>query len=387
MKTNNRREAGFTVLVTAVSAVCIFGMAGLAVDVGRMYITKNEAQSYADSAALYAAQQLNGTSAGLTAADSAAANVPMKWGFGTAAFSGTVVEYSADGSTGWAASASVANPATISYVRVTSSVTNLPLYLLPVTGTSNTATVKAQAVAGQTLEGTSAANPLKNDVFPYSPIANVDATNSSQLPTTGDPFGYTVGQQYDLKWPTNPQIGTAGNPTIPCAGDDNQAMINREAPSGSAWGSVTYNSAESLYQSITDDSGSVNLYVNQSVNPTTGDKNSEATAYDQRVAQDGDTTSTTISDYLANPAHNGRRIITVMVNSGFANAAGVAYPASEQAIGLGYAQFLLVPSYSKSGGANNAWCAIYMGPGGGADSTSGGSSGNSSGVGVIRLVQ
>ncbi len=32
----------------------MFGMGGLAFDIGRMYITKNEAQSYADSAAVYA---------------------------------------------------------------------------------------------------------------------------------------------------------------------------------------------------------------------------------------------------------------------------------------------------------------------------------------------
>ena len=103
----HRKERGFTLLASAVSAVAIFGMAGLAVDVGRVYIAKNEAQSYADSAALYAAQQLNGTSAGLTAADTAVANDPQKWGFATTAFSGTTTEYSVDGSTGWATSGSV----------------------------------------------------------------------------------------------------------------------------------------------------------------------------------------------------------------------------------------------------------------------------------------
>src|SRR5215471_19930106 len=151
MKTNYRKERGFTLLTTAVCAVCIFGMAGLAVDVGRLYITKNEAQSYADSAALYAAQQLNGTAAGLTAADTAVTNSAMKWGFATTAFSGTKTEYSTDGSTGWATSGSVANAAGIRYVRVTANVNNLPLYLLPVTGTANTATVQAQAIAGQVL--------------------------------------------------------------------------------------------------------------------------------------------------------------------------------------------------------------------------------------------
>ena len=364
-------------------------MAGLAVDMGRMYITKNEAQSYADSASLYAVQQLDGTSAGITAADNAVANNPMKWGFGTTAFSGTTTEYSTDGSTNWATSGNVAasDVPNIRYVRVTANVNNLPLYLLPVTGTGATATVQARAIAGQTLEGTSSANPVRNNVFPYSPIANVDATNSSQLPTTGDPFGFTVGQQYDLKWPGSPTVGTVGNPKVPCAGDDNAAMINRETPAGSQWGEVVYNSAQSIYQTITDDSGGVNLYVNQSVTPTTGDKNKEVTAFNDRVAQDTNTTSTTLSDYLANP-HNGRRLVTVMVNSGFANAAGVAYPTSEQAIGLGFAQFLLLPDYSQNGGSNNAWCAIYVGPGAAPDTPSGGGGGiNGTGVAVIRLLQ
>ena len=53
----------------------------------------------ADSAALYAAQQLDGTTAGITAANSAVAANPNAWNFGTTAFTGTITEYSADGST------------------------------------------------------------------------------------------------------------------------------------------------------------------------------------------------------------------------------------------------------------------------------------------------
>src|SRR5215467_10716857 len=101
MKTNHRREAGFTLLTTAVSALAIFGMAGLAIDLGRMYITKNEAQSFADSAALYAAQQLDGTTTGLTNANHAVSTNPNGWNFGTTAFSSTITEYSADGTTNW----------------------------------------------------------------------------------------------------------------------------------------------------------------------------------------------------------------------------------------------------------------------------------------------
>ena len=211
MRIRHRQESGFTLLAMAVCAVVLCGMAGLAIDVGRMYITKNEAQTYADSASLYAAQQLNGTTAGLTAADTAVANNPQAWGFATTAFSGTVTEYSTDGATGWATSGSVpsANVPNIRYVRVTASVSTLPLYFLPVTGVARTATVNARAVAGQVLEGTSSTNPIPNGVYPYSPIANVDAINSSQLPSTGDPFGYTVGQQYDLKWPHSASVRNA----------------------------------------------------------------------------------------------------------------------------------------------------------------------------------
>ncbi len=228
-------ERGFALLTSGACAVVIFGLAGLAFDVGRMYITKNEAQTYADSAAVYAARQLNGTSAGITAADAAVAADPQAWGFATTAFTGTVTKYSVDGLTGWVTSSNVTsgNVPNIRYVQVTANVSNLPLYLIPVIGVGTTATVNAQAVAGITLEGTSAANPLYNgEIFPYSPIVNVDAYNSSQLPTTGDPYGYTVGQQYDLKWPGSASVGTLGANKVPCAGDNNQAMVNRENSGG-----------------------------------------------------------------------------------------------------------------------------------------------------------
>src|SRR5579859_2602913 len=126
---NTHRQKGFTLLAAGVCAGVLFGMAGLAIDLGRMYITKNEAQSFADSAALFAAQQLDGTAAGLTAADAGVANDPNKWGFNTTAFSGTIVEYSTDGSTGWATSGSVsaASIPNVRYVRVTAVVNNMPL--------------------------------------------------------------------------------------------------------------------------------------------------------------------------------------------------------------------------------------------------------------------
>ncbi len=395
LKTDRRRgERGFTLLTSGVCATVIFGMGGLAFDIGRMYITKNEAQSYADSAAIYGAQQLNGTSAGITAADSAVAANPQLWGFATTAFTGTTTEYSVDGTTGWATSASVpaSNVLNVRYVRVTANVSNLPLYLIPVMGVTNTAIVNARAVAGQVLEGTSSTNPLPYGVFPYSLIANVDATDTSQLPTTGDPFGYTVGQWYDFKWPHTASVGTNGASKVPCAGDNNAAAINR-SQGGNDWGEIVESSASTISTAIVD-SISVSTAVNQSVDPTSGQKNTEVSALQTRIGQDGDTTDDTVSSYLANSAHNGRRLFVAIMNSGLANSAGVAYPANQQAIGLGYGEFLLgvASDYTRNGGANDPWCAMYVGPAPALGTASGGGVGVATGVagqgvGVIRLTQ
>jgi Flp pilus assembly protein TadG len=408
-RSSNQGERGFVLVACMVCAVVLFGMAGLAIDMGRMYITKNEAQSFGDSAALYAAQQLDGTTTGLTNADNAVATNPNKWNFGTSGFSGTITEYSADGATGWQTSDKVTalQALNIRYVRVTPVVNNVALFFLPVTGTANTATVKAQSVGGQVLLGCTSctaggaagggmvsgtalggagASPTSYPVlFPYSPIANVDATSSSQLPTSGDPFGFTPGQQYDLKWPSSPTLGKDGNNKVPCAGDNNQTMLNHQMGAGSNLGEIVLNSASAITTDIVtlDDAVGVSVSIDHSVNPTTGDKNKEVKALNDRAAQDTDATSTAYASYVG----NGRRIITVIVNNGYANSSGTAYSSDKQAIGLGYAQFLLLPGgYTQQTGGNNPWCAIYVGPSPSDDTVRGGSGGNRGrGVGAVRL--
>ena len=406
-------EKGFVLVACMVCAVVLFGMAGLAMDIGRLYITKNEAQSFADSAALYASQQLDGTLAGITAANNAVATNPNQWNFGTSAFTGTITEYSPDGVTNWQTSDKItaAQALNIRYVRVTPVVNNVALFFMPVTGTGTTATVKAQAIGGQVLLGcTSCASGGSSPtggsappggagssngppvLFPYSPIANVDATNSSQLPSTGDPFGYSPNQQYDLKWPGSPTVGKTGNNKVPCAGDDNTQMVNRANGAGSQLGEIVLNSASAISNDIMtlDDAVGVSVSINQSVNPTTGDKNKEVKALNDRAAQDTDNTSLTYTDYLNNSTNhgNGRRLITVIVNSGYSNSSGTPYPSNQQAIGLGYAQFLLLPtgSYTQNGGENNPWCAVYVGPAPTTDTPDGGGVGSKGrGVGVVRL--
>jgi hypothetical protein len=50
-----------------------------------------------------------------------------------------------------------------------------------------------------------------------------------------------------------------------------------------------------------------------------------------------------------------------MVRTGYSSILGIQLPLAQQSIAVGYAQFLLVPDYDKSGGGNNAWCGTYLG--------------------------
>jgi hypothetical protein len=182
------------------------------------------------------------------------------------------------------------------------------------------------------------------------------------------------------------KVGALGANKVPAAGDDNQAMVNRESGAGSRLGEIVLNSASAISNDIMtlDDAVGVSISIDQSVNPTTGDKNKEVKALNDRAAQDTDNTSMTYATYSG----NGRRLITVIVNNGYANSAGVPYPSNQQAIGLGYAQFLLLPtgSYTQNGGSNNPWAAVYVGPSPTTDTPQSGSAGNrGKGVGVVRL--
>ncbi|HXB69928.1 MAG TPA: pilus assembly protein TadG-related protein, partial [Candidatus Acidoferrales bacterium] len=133
-------------MATSISMVFMLGVAGLAVDIGRMYITKNEAQAYVDSASLNAAIQLDGTSAGITRATSALSRDTGKWTFDTTAFSSVTTSFGT--SSAGPFTATPPNPPTnYNYVQVAASV-NLPMYLIrPLSGP--TATVGAAAVAGR----------------------------------------------------------------------------------------------------------------------------------------------------------------------------------------------------------------------------------------------
>lgn len=79
----------------------LLGLAGLGIDIGRMYVIRAELQSFTDAAALSAALELNGTPAGLANARSGAgrlANGPhaMRWDMGTQPITNITTSFSPD---------------------------------------------------------------------------------------------------------------------------------------------------------------------------------------------------------------------------------------------------------------------------------------------------
>src|SRR5262249_42226866 len=146
-----------------------------------------------------------------------------------------------NGTSGWATSGSAA-PATARYVRVTANVNNVALFLLPVIGIANTATVQAAAVAGLSLLGTSASSPLTQGLFPYSPIAHSDGATAAAV-YASDPThncGFTPGEQYTLKWPNNPKTSNI------CSGDADQRWLNKQLGATSEHGEIMLQSASAL---------------------------------------------------------------------------------------------------------------------------------------------
>src|ERR1700726_3309610 len=111
-----RSERGFVLIAMASCMFLLLAVLGLAFDLGRIYIARNEAQIFTDAAAMTAASKLDGTEAGVTKARESVAGLPIRWNLGTQSFKGVVLEFSADGGHWDLAPAEFAG---LSYARVT----------------------------------------------------------------------------------------------------------------------------------------------------------------------------------------------------------------------------------------------------------------------------
>ena len=366
MRRGNRK--GFTLIATGFCVVSLLGMLGLALDLGRIYIAKNETQSFTDTAALAAALTLNGVSFDAPR-NAVTNNTKNQWNMNTAI-------YTASGSTTFTTEFAKpllanklrpdpttwdANPATAAgytFVRVTATAT-LPLYVLPVLNLAASSNVVSSASSVRTLSvgGQVPLTQFSSGLFPFSPIEHTGAVLAAN-----PPFGFVVGQWYTLRYPS----GTLTMSDL-CPGD----AAALDATAFLAEANTQASSERGFYQNPQASVANQEIINGQMLNPVTypgtismsgGAMTTSADAMDLRVTYDTDSTSTTYAQYQANivggaRVGNGIRIIGTPVNVG-------PVPGGGDRTIAGFAAFFLSQSsasasYPHSG--NAAWCAEYIG--------------------------
>jgi len=345
-----RRQRGYTLLATGLALFAVVGITGLAIDLGRLYVAKNETQTYVDSAALAAALELDGTSAGFQRARDAVANSSNQWNFGNNPFSGAQVEFSQNATGPWEASPMSA--AGYRFVRVRAGVP-VPMTFIRVVAEGATRPVNAEAVAGQVL-----VNGLSEGACPFSPLAHNG---------THPDYGLWNGGIFTLRWAANPKLN---KPNTLCAGDATPAMLDKQADLDSEQrGYIEETSAAVIRKAVLYDYQTVYRQIGDSVTMTGGTKATITQAVIDRIYTDSDTQSATFDEYTG----NGRRIMACPVNTG---------PPDYQIVQIA-AFFLLPPGqYTQSG--QRPICAEYIGPYVQGSPRPGA---GSSGYYVVRLVQ
>lgn len=328
-----RGRQGFALMVTAVAVVMSMAVLGLTLDLGRAYVIKNELQAFADAASIAAAFELDGTSAGLTRANTVARTGPTgggappnRYDFATKAIGSVQVSFATTFGGTYEPEGSAA--AGSRFVQVTVAA-NSPIYFVRALKGANWA-LNGTAVAGQALESTFGAGTA-----PFSP----DAHNPA------DPnFGFAVGQQYTLKWPPPGQRGKKGNT---CGGDVGFVPPNSSSSRGYInVGQGNGNSA--LHDAIVNNDFYLPspYQVGSVVDWVPGNKN-VGPGMDERFAQDTDQASATYATYTG----NGRRLLLVPVNNG-----------AEPATVAGFAAFFMPPGICGPKNTSPC-CAEYLGAG------------------------
>jgi uncharacterized membrane protein len=144
------KQRGFVLIAMSVTMLLLLAVIGLAFDLGRVYIARNEAQVFTDAAAMTAASKLDGTTAGVAGANDAVARLPMRWNLGTREFTGVIVEFSVDGQK-WERYPKDA--ASLTMARVTAPNNQVEITFLRAAGGPDSLTVPARSIA--------ASNPVR----------------------------------------------------------------------------------------------------------------------------------------------------------------------------------------------------------------------------------
>lgn len=374
MRISRNGPQGFVLIAAAVTIVVLIGMLGLATDLARMYIVKNELQAFVDAASISGANKLDGTSAGLEHAKTAARDYPGKWNFYSTAPQGLTVSFSDQPNGTYAENPPSA--AGLKYVQVNAE-GPLTLYFLPGYSTltaaapvdrggvalgvllftiGRTQTLRAQARSGQLLITT-----FSNGLIPYSPDAiNVADTSN---------FGYTQGSMYTLRWPPN---GQRDKKNQWCDGDEAAGFITPAGSSDRGFIDIAGDGSSDIRDAIVNNAQIRPVSIGDVVVDRSGNRGTESDALRERWGQDADTTSWTYSAYsnkmndlnYSGAKGNGRRVVTVPVRNADTNVV------------LGFAGFFLHEDVCRNGGDSSAGsggngngqgnsstcCGEYIGP-------------------------
>jgi Flp pilus assembly protein TadG len=340
------REKGFTLITTAFCLIAMIGVIGLAIDAGRLYIAKSEVQNFTDSASIAATLELDGTWQGIYRALARVSSNPNKWDFVSTSITQTSTYFAQTENGPWVVAPT--DPTGYRLARVVASV-DVPLTFMsafmgvtPSTGTGTAPaallmlqsllTVKADSAGGQEPR-----NTWSEALFPFSPYAH------NQV---GPYFGLIPGQQYTLRWPSNPKL----NSNV-CSGDSQQAMIDlAQAGGGSERGFIESTSTSLIRATIVDDYQTVTRSIGDTVTMTGGAKQSQLTSLIERINQDNDSSSLTFSQYMTGGRGTGRRIVGAPINTGAPDYKIVQIGA-----------FFLLPASQYSNGGNASFCAEFLG--------------------------
>lgn len=190
-----RRQSGAVLLLVTFSLILFFGMATLAIDVGRLYIIKSQLQNAADAGALRAAKELDGSQTGVTRAATDGVTASTKNGglLMTDPLQGSNVDITvgtnpyATGTGAWINPASVSGPNNYYFARAIVTAPNVRSIFAHVLGIE-TNTLTAVAVAGKSWEG---------QIMPmFVPVVRRNSDQITGTPCNGlmyDPKDYKTG--------------------------------------------------------------------------------------------------------------------------------------------------------------------------------------------------
>lgn len=338
-------SSGFVFLMLALSVGVLLAMLGLAIDFGRVYVVKDELQAYADTAALAASYELDGTPFGIERARQRAqqgpggGSPPNKWNFGTQTVSDVQCRFATTPEGPFIDSPALILPLNYRFVQVVASAP-LSLSFLPVVrGITADFPVTASAVAGQ-----SSQSVLGTGIDPFSP----DVVNPINID-----YGFVKGGglQYTIHWAPPGQRALPGGA---CNGD----LLNSNLTGTSDRGYINIgqgNSQDGLNATVVNNEFFLPspIAVGSSIQFMQGNRN-VGDAIGIRFNEDTDTTSLTYATYELNldvsgdRIGNGRRILTVPVNNN-----GVV---------VGFAAFFMPSNMGCLSDKNKPCCAEYLGP-------------------------